>query len=81
MHPALTLVKDRLPNIGERAELLFGQDDVFRELCEEYQVCSDTVGRMEGAAGASPALRNEYLALRLRLEGELLRYLADYPGS
>ena len=53
----------------------------FRELCDEYHVCSETAARMEGAAGAKRAIRDEYVALRLRLEGELLRYMSEHDES
>ncbi len=80
MHPALRLVSERLPNVREQAGFLFERDEVFRELCDEYQVCSETESRMEDAR-ASEAIRKEYATLRLRLEGELLRYLAEHPEA
>jgi hypothetical protein len=81
MHPALRLVDERLPHVREQAWRLFAHDDVFRELCDEYQMCSETTTRMEDETTADRALRNEYGALKLRLEAELLRYLAEHPGS
>ena len=57
---------------------MFEEDDVFRELCEEYEVCVETAARIEGAEKANRALLDEYLALRMRLEGELLRYMAEH---
>ena len=77
MHPALKLVSERLPNVRDQAARLFDSDEVFRELCDEYQVCSETVLRIEATPAADGALQREYVALRLRLEGELLRYLAE----
>jgi hypothetical protein len=80
MHPALRLVNDRLPQVGDQAGRLFDNDDVFRELCDEYQMCSEVAVQMEEeASGPRRALRMEYAALRLRLEAELLRYLAEHP--
>lgn len=78
MHPALKLVSDRLPNVRHHAALLFDGDEDFRELCDEYQACSETVMRIEGTPDADEALRREYVALRLRLEAELLRYLTEH---
>ena len=77
MHPALKLVSERLPNVRAQAARLFDSDEVFRELCDEYQMCSETVMRIEAAPTTDGALQREYAALRLRLEGELLRYLSE----
>ena len=71
------MVKERLPNVQDRAERLFDRDEVFRELCDEYRVCNETAVRMRTASEADTALTNEYMALRLRLEAELLRYVAE----
>ena len=79
MHSALRFIGERLPHVEERAALLYESDEDFRELCDEYRVCSETSVRMESDPGSNPALRNEYATLRLRLEGELLRYLAEHP--
>ena len=81
MHPALKLVVERFSCVRERAELLFERDEPFRELSEEYQVCTDAAARLEGGGRANEALRKEYGALRLRLEGELLRYLSEHPDA
>ncbi|HEY7513611.1 MAG TPA: hypothetical protein VIC87_04005 [Vicinamibacteria bacterium] len=61
--------------------MLFDRDESFRELSEEYQVCCVAAARLESAEGANEALRKEYGALRLRLEGELLRYLSEHPHA
>ena len=71
---ALRAVTVRFPNVRECAEEAFEQDESFRELCEEYQACAETVARLQSSAGSSEAVRREYLALLFRLEGELLRY-------
>jgi len=75
MHPALALVRERMPAIREGAEWLFARDDVFRELCEEYLACQEATRRLE--AGQSEALRAEYSTLLLRIEAEMLRYVAS----
>jgi glutamyl/glutaminyl-tRNA synthetase len=76
MHSALRLVSDRLPHLRELAARLFERDEVFREMCDEYELCHTTQARTTPAAGTAGAVRREYVALGLRLEGELLRYLA-----
>jgi hypothetical protein len=48
----------------------------FRELCEEYEACLDALGRLS-ASGPDEGIHQEYVALQLRLEGELLRYLSE----
>jgi hypothetical protein len=78
MHPALKLVSERLPHVRHQAAQLFDSDEIFRDLCDEYQMCSETVMRIEGTPTADEALRREYMALRLRLEGELLRYFTEH---
>jgi glutamyl/glutaminyl-tRNA synthetase len=77
MHSALRLVSDRLPHLRELAAQLFERDEAFREMCDEYQLCKKTEARMTRTAGTAGAVRKEYVALGLRLEGELLRYLAE----
>jgi hypothetical protein len=52
---------------------LFDDEPVFRELCEDYETCTEALARQP----ASAALRQEYAALQLRLETELLRFLNE----
>jgi hypothetical protein len=78
MPSSLQLVSEQFPHLRERVACLFERDDVFRELCEDYETCAVALSRQ-----ASEALRSEYAALRLRLETELLRHLhedADRPS-
>ena len=77
MQSALKLVVQRLPHVGDQAMVLFQNDEVFRDLCDEYQMCDETLMRFETRSG-SESLRREYVALRLRLEGELLRYFSGH---
>jgi hypothetical protein len=73
MPTPLELVSEQFPNLRERVAGLFERDPIFRELCEDYQVCG------EAQAGRPPTddLSREYAALQLRLETELLRYLHE----
>jgi hypothetical protein len=57
---------------------LFERDEDFRDLCDEYVACTETVCRLDSRGLASMAMRNEYGALLLRLEHELLRYLEEH---
>jgi hypothetical protein len=52
---------------------LFDDEPVFRELCEDYEACTDALARQP----ASDGLRQEYAALQLRLETELLGFLDE----
>jgi hypothetical protein len=63
-----------MPAIGDGARWLFVRDDSFRELCEEYLTCEEAARRMEDGPGED--LRREYATLLLRIEAELLRYVA-----
>ena len=81
MDLGLRLVGERLPDVRHRAACLFRSDEVFRELCREYQICHDAATRLAVARCTSQALYREYVALRLRLESELVRYLSEDPDA
>jgi hypothetical protein len=77
MRSCLRIVAERFPGVHERAISLFDHDEAFQELCEEYEACVKAEDTFDPASGANRALRMEYAALRLRLEGELLRHLRE----
>ena len=79
MDPRLKLVSERFGQVREPAARLFERDEDFRELCEEYAMCAQAVTRLDSGSASSEELRNEYTALLLRLEHELLRYLEEHP--
>ena len=81
MDSALKVLGERMPRVREQVTRLFEHDEVFRELCGDYETCSETAARMDSVAPARPGLRDEYVALQLRLEGELLRYLMEHPDA
>jgi hypothetical protein len=66
----------RFPHVQALALKRCEKEDSFRELCEEYWACSEVLARLE-RPGSEESLRAEYGALRLRLEGELLRHIAE----
>ncbi len=72
----MKLLLERFPTVQALALKRCEKQDSFRELCEEYFACSQVLARLE-RPNAEEALRAEYGALRLRLEGELLRYIAE----
>lgn len=72
----MKLLHERFPHLQALALKRCEKLESFRELCEEYFACTQTLQRLE-RPGAEESLRSEYGALRLRLEGELLRYVAE----
>ena len=73
MSASLDIVNEQFPLLRDRVARLFDRDPLFRELCEDYQACSDALKRQKG----SEDLQREYELLRLRLETELLRFLHE----
>jgi hypothetical protein len=71
------LFLDRFPHVREASERLLSDSEAFRELCEEHQACTEAIEQLE-QSGTSAGLLTEYQALRLRLEGELLRCIAAH---
>ena len=74
------LLLDRFPHVREVSEQLLNDSEPFRELSEEYEACTEAIERLEPSA-TSAGLLTEYLALRLRLEGELLRCVATHYAA
>lgn len=73
---ALLLVS-RFPHLQSVSLQLLERDETFRELCEEYAACTEVIERLTDAP-SDDVMRREFSALRLRVEGELLRYLSDH---
>ena len=78
MDSSLKLVSERFGHVRERAAELFARDEDFRDLCEDYEACARTLTRLESESGSSSDLRDEYAALLLRVERELLRFLEEH---
>jgi hypothetical protein len=74
------LLLERFPHVGAASLQLLERHETFRELCEEYEACTEAAERF-AQSGSDAALLEEYRALRLRLEGELLRYISEHGGS
>jgi hypothetical protein len=79
MQGPLRIVSERFPSLRDQAIRRFTRDEIFRDLCADYEACADTLARFESAGRSPEALRNEYAALLLRLEHEMLRHLAEHP--
>lgn len=74
----MRLVSERFEQVRVRVAELFGRSEDFRDLCEDYEACAVTLTRLEAETSSSSDLRNEYAALLLRLERELLRFLEEH---
>lgn len=72
----VNLLLQRFPNVKEISVQLLMQNPVFRELCEEYEVCNRAAENL-ARSGSNEAMLREYKALQLRLEGELLGYMSQ----
>jgi hypothetical protein len=75
LREVLDLLRERFPHINGLSLRLLERDETFRELCEEYVVCTEVVERLT-RSGSDEAMRREYSALRLRVERELLDYIS-----
>jgi hypothetical protein len=75
----MRLVMERFPDMRTDTQQLFARNEAFRELCEEYEMCTLAAGRL--GSPEQQSLRREYVALQLRLEGELLRYIEEHRSS
>jgi hypothetical protein len=73
------LLMQRFPYVRDISLQLIVNHETFRELCEEYEACTDAAERLAHSE-ADEAIRKEYSALRLRLEGELLSYISEQTG-
>jgi hypothetical protein len=79
MHPSLRVLTERFHRqIQERSTRLFEQDPGFRDICEEYVACVETLARLDAEAASPEWQRNEYAALLRWLERELRRYLDEH---
>jgi len=76
----VTLILQRFPHIRSVSLDLLHRLDDFRDLCEEYEACTRACERLEHS-NAGETLHREYVALRLRLESELLRYVEEHSGD
>ncbi|HMN45522.1 MAG TPA: hypothetical protein PKE27_13140 [Povalibacter sp.] len=72
----VALLLERFPHLQSVSLILLRRHETFRDLCEEYEACSQVCDRLE-RTNTDDALRREYSALRLRLERELLSYIEE----
>jgi hypothetical protein len=79
-HACIRLLLERFPHLRAISIHLLERHETFRELCEEYEACTEVIERLAHSQ-SDDALTKEYSALRLRLEGELLRYISEHWSS
>jgi len=72
------IVHQLFPHMRRVLDRALNESEPFRDLVEEYGVCTEVLERQQHRA--EPQAR-EYAALRLRLESEILQYLSDYVDS
>jgi hypothetical protein len=77
IHPALRRMCERFPLLRQEASVRFAWDETFRDMCEDYDTCAETLAHLESSPAPPEGLRAEYAALLLRLERELLRQLGE----
>jgi hypothetical protein len=77
---SVNLLLQRFPHVQVVSLRLLMQHEAFRELCEEYEVCTRTAENLARSGSGEPILR-EYKALLLRLEAELLGYISQHGGG
>lgn len=80
MHPALKRICERFPLLRQEAIVRFAWDETFRDMCEDYGTCAETLAQLESSPAAAEGMRAEYTALLLRFERELLRHLGERPS-
>lgn len=80
MRDCMKLLRERFPHTSPVTLHRLQTQETFRELCEEYLACVRSVERLAHVR-PEDSLRAEYSALSLRLEGEMLRYIAEHGGS
>lgn len=77
LRTCVRLLLERFPHLQSVSTQLLETHETFRELCEEYEACTQAIDRL--APGESDvAIVKEFSALRLRLEAELLRYISEH---
>lgn len=76
-HACIRLLLERFPHLQAVSIHLLERHETFRELCEEYEACTEVVERLAQCED-DDAIAKEYSALCLRLEGELLRYISEH---
>jgi len=79
MNTSLRLVSERFARVRDQATRMFDRDLDFRDLCDEYEACAETLARLAMRGPAWEAMRREYAALLLRVERELLRHMEEHP--
>ncbi|TVL99764.1 MAG: hypothetical protein CV087_16635 [Candidatus Brocadia sp. WS118] len=74
--PSLFFILKRFRKHSEKIQCLFNENDSFRSLCEDYQVCAKALKYWSHSRSSkAPTRREEYSVLLQELEEEVLIYL------
>lgn len=69
-------VLSRFPQAKEAIRHAFGEDEVFRELCDDYLECLAVIARLRRAQGMDDDRIEQYCEFSVHLEHELLNRIS-----
>ena len=73
-----TVVK-RFPDRGDTVKQLFKESKTFQNVCEDYRRCAEALQHWnQSTSDEAPVRREEYAALLLDLEAEILQSLDEF---
>ncbi len=78
LHASLYTVLERFPDLRHAIKTRFKTNEMFKTICEDYQICLKTMRHWEQADGEDAIKRQlEYWALLKELEEEILQSLDE----
>ncbi len=69
MSTCLQLVSEQFPHLSDRVASLFEGDAVFRELCEDYEACTNALARQPAPPGFVRSTRHSSCGSRPSCSG------------
>lgn len=75
MEKELDYMIERFPSYRARLVELFGTNDDFRSLCDDYWQCHYNLFKLSGNLVKEARMENNYKMLSLNLEQEVLNFL------
>lgn len=76
MEAKIRFITELFSDFGERVEKVYVGDEFFRELCEDYILCSNKIQELKKESIINLVAINEYIDLKNQLEREILRKLS-----
>ena len=78
IRPSLFIVMKQFPDHKEVIKRLFMESENFRNICEDYRLCSEALGNWNLAASEeATARREEYATILRELEKEIFENLLN----